>query len=100
MDAGGLYMTEVKYFHIQGCPYCAQADKAIKELQEEDRRYEAVKFDRVDEMEHPEIADQYDYQATPAMFLNHEKVYESHLGETYDEAKAHVREVLEAALRG
>ena len=53
----------------------------------------------IDEGLHPEIADQYDYWATPAMFVKEEKIYEAHVGEKYDEAKENVRRVLEAALK-
>ncbi len=34
----------------------------------------------------------------PSMFIGKEKIYEAHVGEKYDECKAHVKQVLEAAM--
>ena len=93
-------MNKVTFFYIEGCPYCAQARKALAELTQENPAYADVVFDEIDEMKQPEIADRYDYMATPTMFIGEDKIYESHLGETYEEAKAHVKEVLEKALAG
>ena len=72
-------MAKVKFFYVSGCPYCAQARKAREELIQD-------------------IADRYDYYATPAMFVNEEKIYEAHIGEKYDEAKENVKKVMDAAL--
>ena len=76
-------MAKVKFFYVNGCPYCAQARKAREEI---------------DEGLHPEIAEHYDYWATPAMFVAEEKIYESHIGEKFEEAKENVKKVLEKAL--
>lgn len=91
-------MQKVTYFFVEGCPYCAQADKAIKELVAENPAYGAVEFERHNEHEEAELADEYDYWATPSMFIGKEKIYEGHLFEPYDEARAHVKEVLDRAL--
>ena len=74
-------MKKVTYFHLPTCPYCKQADRAIEELTAEHPEYAAVEFERINEYEHPEIADQYDYQCNPCMFIGKEKIYESHLFE-------------------
>ena len=92
-------MAQVRFFYVNGCPYCAQARKAREELISENPEYGKVEFEEIDEGLHPEIADQYDYWATPAMFVKEEKIYEAHVGEKYDEAKENVRRVLEAALK-
>ncbi|MBR0163882.1 MAG: thioredoxin family protein [Lachnospiraceae bacterium] len=91
-------MKEVTFFYIDGCPYCTQARKAIRELTEENPSYASVSFREIEEHANPEIADQYDYWATPSMFIDHDKYYEAHIGEKYEECKAHVKEVLDAAL--
>jgi thioredoxin 1 len=91
-------MKKVTFFYVQGCPYCAQARKARTELINENPEYGKVEFDEIDEGAHPEIADQYDYWATPAMFIDGQKIYESHLGEPYDSAKENVKKVLDTAL--
>lgn len=91
-------MKKVTYFHLATCPYCKQADRAIEELIAEHPEYAAVEFERINEYEHPEIADQYDYQCNPCMFIGKEKIYESHLFEKADECRMHVEEVLKRAL--
>ena len=91
-------MAQVRFYYVNVCPYCAQARKAREELISENPEYGKVEFEEIDEGLHPEIADQYDYWATPAMFVKEEKIYEAHVGEKYDEAKENVRRVLEAAL--
>ena len=70
----------------------------IEELIKEHPEYAAVEFERINEMKNPEIADMYDYNANPSMFIGKEKIYESHLFETKAECKAHVEEVLKRAL--
>ena len=72
-------MHKVTYFHLPSCPYCKQADRILEELQREHPEYAAVEFERINEMEQPELADQYDYYANPSMFIGKEKIYEAHL---------------------
>ena len=91
-------MKKVTYFHLPTCPYCRQADQVIEELIAEHPEYAAVEFERINENEHPEIADQYDYYANPSMFIGKEKIYEAHLFEKKDECRAHVLEVFERAM--
>ena len=93
-------MKKVTYFHMNTCPYCIQADKVIEELIAEHPEYAAIEFEKIDENEHPEIADQYDYYANPSMFIGKEKLYESHLFETKEECRQHVEAVMKRALEG
>ena len=92
-------MQKVTYFHLPTCPYCRQADSVIEELIREHPEYAAVEFERINENEQPELADQYDYYANPSMFIGKEKLYESHLFESREECRAHVEEVMRRALR-
>ena len=92
-------MKKVTYFHMDTCPYCIQADRVIEELIAEFPEYAAVEFEKIDENEHPEIADQYDYYANPSMFIGKEKLYESHLFETKEECRRHVEAVMKRALQ-
>ena len=91
-------MQKVTFFYIQGCPYCANARKARAELIAENASYGDIEFDEIDEMAHPEISDNYDYQATPAMYIGEELIYQAHVGEPYEECKAHMKEVMDKAL--
>ncbi len=91
-------MKKVLYFHLDECPYCQQADSVIEELQKEYPEYRDVEFERVDEFKHPEIADNYDYNANPCMYIGQEKLYEGHLGESREECRMHVEAVMKKAL--
>lgn len=91
-------MKKVTYFYINGCPYCVNADRARKELIEENAAYADVEFDKYEEFERKDISDQYDYQATPAMFIDDKLIYQAHLFEPYEETKAHVKDVMDQAL--
>ena len=90
-------MKKVLAFRLEGCPYCAQAMKAVKELAA-DEKYSSVVIDWVEENEHPEISAKYDYYRVPTMFVDGMKVYEAHPGESYEECKANVKRVLDEAL--
>ena len=87
-------MAKVKFFYVNGCPYCAQARKAREELISENPAYGQVEFEEIDEGLHPEIAEHYDYWATPAMFVAEEKIYEAHIGEKFEEAKEKVYAII------
>ncbi len=91
-------MKKVLYFHLDTCPYCQQADSVLAELIAENPEYGKVEFEKVDEYEQPEIADQYDYYANPCMFIGDEKLYEGHIGEKRDETREKVENVLKRAL--
>ena len=91
-------MKKVIYFYINGCPYWTNADRAYEELVAENAAYAQVSIDKYEEYERRDISDQYDYQATPAMFIGDELIYQAHLFEPYEECKSHVKEVLDKAL--
>ncbi len=91
-------MKKVTYFHLDTCPYCIQADEVIEELKAEHPEYGNVEFERINEYEHPKIADQYDYEVNPCMFLGKEKVYEGHLFEKKAEAREKIERVMKLAM--
>ena len=90
-------MQKITMFYMQGCPYCAQANRALGELAEEDPSYGQIEIEKIDEDAHPDVANQYDYYNVPAMFIGSRKLYEAHPGESYEECRAHVKAVLDAA---
>lgn len=91
-------MKKVTWFVMTGCPYCRQSLKALEELKKSNDAYRDVVVEQINETVEPEIADKYDYYYVPSMFIGDEKLYESHPGETYDECKANVKKVLDAAI--
>lgn len=92
-------MKKVTMFVMTGCPYCAQARKAIKELQDSSESYSAVEIEEINEDQQPDIADRYDYYYCPTMFIGEEKIYEAHPGESYEECRANVQKTLDLALQ-
>ena len=91
-------MKKVLAFRLEGCPYCAQAMKALKELGAENEKYASVNVEWVEENEHPEISAKYDYYRVPTMYVDGAKIYEASPGEKYDACRENVKRVLEAAL--
>ena len=90
-------MKKILAFRLNGCPYCAQAMKAVKELTAENEKYAAAAIEWVEENEHPEISAKYDYYHVPTFFVDGVKVYEARRGENYEECRENVRRVLEKA---
>ena len=84
-------------FYIDGCPYCKQARKAVDELTNE-TQYAGVQIEWVNENQHPEISERYDYYYVPTMFVNDVKIYEAKRGETYEECRENVKHVFDSSL--
>ena len=91
-------MKELTWFYMKGCPYCAQAGRALEELKKENPSYENVSIHQIDENAEPETADKYDYYSVPSIFLGDEKLYEAHRGEGCEECKGHVKAALDKAM--
>lgn len=91
-------MKKVTAFYLDGCPYCANARKALDELKAEDARYGTVEIEWIEESKNPEVAEKYDYYAVPSMFIDGEKLYEARKGERYEYCRDCVRKVLDVAL--
>ena len=95
----GKVMKKITAFEYAGCPYCVQGKKALADLIEENPEYGKVEVEWIEENEHPEIIANYDYYATPSMFIDGEKKYEAHLFESYEECRGHIKDVLDEALQ-
>ena len=54
-------MKKITMFHIEECKYCDFAKKTISELREENPKYQKVEIEMINENEHPEIIENYDY---------------------------------------
>ncbi|MDY6399290.1 MAG: thioredoxin family protein [Synergistales bacterium] len=89
---------KITAFYLEGCPYCRQAREALKELTSENEKYSDIFIEWIEERQHPEISEKYNYYNVPSMFIEDEKIYEAHRGESFDECKENVRRVLEAAV--
>ena len=90
-------MKKLTMIEMEGCPYCANAHRAMEALRAEG--YEAVQVDFIDENKEPAktqpFAGQYYY--VPSIFMDGEKLYEAQPGQSYDKIYAEVRRVFDAA---
>lgn len=69
-------MKKVLMFHLSTCPYCHAALAWIKELKEEHPELQKVDIQMIEELEQPEIAEQYDYYYVPTLYVDGVKVHE------------------------
>ena len=91
-------MKKVLLFHLDDCPYCHYARRALKELAGENPAYASVEVEWIEERRRPEIAKNYDYYYVPTIFFGEVKLYEAHPGESYEEVKEHIRAALDKVL--
>ena len=91
-------MKKITAFYLEGCPYCRQAREALKELMNKNENYSKVSLDWIEENQHPEISEKFDYYYVPSMFIDGKKIYEAHRGESFDECKENIKRVLETAI--
>ena len=90
-------MKHLTMIEMEGCPYCANAHRAMEALRTEG--YEGVEIDFIDENKEPAktqpFAGQYYY--VPSIFMDGEKLYEAQPGHSYDKIYAEVKRVFDAA---
>ena len=67
---------KLTYFYLKSCPHCRRANEMIAQLLEEEPAFRNIQIDKVEESEHPEIADKYDYWYVPCFFLGGQKLFE------------------------
>ena len=91
-------MKKITAFYLEGCPYCRQAREALKELMNKNENYSKVSLEWIEENQHPEISEKFDYYYVPSMFIENKKIYEAHRGESFDECKENIKRVLETAI--
>ena len=91
-------MKEIEIFYLTSCPYCINARRAVEELCAENPAFASIKLNWIEELEHPEIADKYDYYSVPSLFYGDEKLYEAHFTHSYNVIKKHIRSAFEQVL--
>jgi glutaredoxin len=63
-------------FTMASCPYCVEALRWMDELFSENAGYSALEIEKIDELEHPDIAEQYDYYYVPTFYAGGKKLHE------------------------
>ena len=91
-------MKELTMFYLDDCGYCLKARRALDELYEANPAYRDIPLTRIEESREPALADQYDYYAVPSFFIGKDKLFEAHIGMSYEDIKAAVKGCLDAAL--
>jgi len=69
-------MKKILMFTMASCPYCKEARRYMDELFDKYPGYKKLDIEIIDEVENPEIADQYDYYYVPTYYLDGEKFHE------------------------
>ena len=67
---------EMTIFYMEGCPYCINARRAVRELQSQNDDYAAVQVRWIDENKETKLAASYDYYYVPSIYDGQEKMYE------------------------
>ena len=91
-------MKKITLFYLSDCPYCRNARKALEELKQENPAYGEIDIDWIEESEHPELAEKYNYYYVPTMYVGDKKLYEAKPSESYAMCKENVKAVLDAVL--
>ena len=94
-------MKKIVMLKMEGCPYCAQALAAIKEIKSENPDYAKVDVEIIDKYEQRDIAENFagKYYYVPSMFIDGKKIYEAHPGESYGECLISVKKVFQSAVQ-
>lgn len=92
-------MQEITMFYLDDCGYCHKAHRALEELYEKNPEYRKIPITKIEESRQPDVADRYDYWAVPTFFVGDRKVFEAHIGMSYEAIYEKVREALDQALQ-
>ncbi len=69
-------MKPVRLFYLKSCPFCRKALRYIDEARAERPDLAAVDIEMIEESEHPEVADRFDYYYVPTFYVDGVKVHE------------------------
>ena len=99
---GGTKMNAEKrltILHLDDCPYCHKARRALGELCEENPTYRGVAVEWIEEGRESDAAGHYtDYYYVPTIYAGGQKLYEAHPGDDYDKIKSEVKAALDAVV--
>ena len=89
-------MKKLRIFYLEGCPYCAMARRAVRELDGEPEAAGA-EIEWIDERAEAELAEAYDYYYVPSVFDGDRKLYEARPSHSYGDVLAGIRSALRDA---
>jgi Glutaredoxin and related proteins len=70
-------MKKITMFYQERCPFCRRAFQYIDELRNENPAFKNIEIETIEETQHPDIADQYDYYYVPTFYIDGEKIHEA-----------------------
>ena len=83
-------MEKLTIFYLEGCPYCRNAMRAVKELEAE-LGFDADRLEWIEERKNAALADRYDYYRVPSVFWGERKLYECSPADDYDAIKQNLK---------
>lgn len=89
-----MIMEKVKLFYQARCPFCKRAFAYIDELVKENPEFGSIEIEKIDELERPAYADQFDYYYVPTFYVGDRKAHEGGI------FKDEVRRLLQSVLDG
>ena len=69
-------MKKITMFTMASCPYCRVAHRWMKQVLQNNLEYKDITLEIIDEVMHPQIANNYDYWFVPTYYIEDEKVHE------------------------
>ena len=90
-------MEKLTIFYLEGCPYCRNAMRAVKELEAE-LGFDADRLEWIEERRNAALADRYDYYRVPSVFWGERKLYECSPADDYDAIKQNLKRAFAQAL--
>ena len=85
-------------FYLSDCGYCGKAFRALDELCSAVPVYRDFPIEKIEESQHPDIADQYDYYAVPSFFDGSKKLFEAQLFMRYEDIREEIQRIPDYAL--
>jgi glutaredoxin len=69
-------MKKVKYFYMEGCPYCRKAFRILDDLMAKNPEYSNIDIEYIDENKDVKTANAHDYYYVPTFYVDGVKVHE------------------------
>ncbi|MGF0126119.1 glutaredoxin domain-containing protein [Selenomonas bovis] len=91
-------MKKLTMIVMQGCPYCAAAKRAVKELKAEQAAYAPLTVEEIEDGSAAAQAYGKDYYYVPSVFIEGEKCFEAQPGQSDESIKQAVACAFDRAL--
>lgn len=69
-------MKKIKVFYLKNCPHCRRAFKMIEDIKSENKQYQNLQFELIEESKNVKLANTYDYYFVPTFYVGDVKIHE------------------------